>query len=126
MATVKAEVRRGNLDAAVKILMRNALAITYLTNQARDYRADVGQRILAEGLKWRTTAPVDITLKLYFRDKRKSDISNRIKSLEDALEAAGVFQNDYQVDDLHVHRCGVDRDNPRVEVTIKELETVLI
>jgi len=37
----------------------------------------------------------------------------------DALQKAGILENDSSVEDLHIYRRR-DRDNPRVEVTIYE------
>ena len=41
---------------------------------------------------------------LYPKDRRKQDIDNRIKALWDALADAGVFDNDEQIDVLHIER----------------------
>jgi crossover junction endodeoxyribonuclease RusA len=46
---------------------------------------------------------------LHFKDRRKSDIDNRIKSLLDALVQAGLFNDDSQVDELHVYRGEIIR-----------------
>jgi crossover junction endodeoxyribonuclease RusA len=39
--------------------------------------------------------------------KRISDIDNRCKCAIDALASAGVFDNDAQIDSLHIYRCNV-------------------
>jgi crossover junction endodeoxyribonuclease RusA len=44
---------------------------------------------------------------LYPPDRRKRDIDNNMKSLLDAMEHAGVYENDSQIDDLHIIRCEV-------------------
>lgn len=41
------------------------------------------------------------------RDKRAQDLDNRIKSLQDALQHAGLFDNDSQIDHLEVKRGAV-------------------
>jgi len=41
---------------------------------------------------------------LFPRDKRKIDIDNPIKSVLDALKDAGVFDDDFQVDELSIVR----------------------
>jgi len=56
------------------------------------------------------------------RDKRMQDISNRIKALEDALQHAGAFVNDEQIDDLQVTRGPIVRGG-RLEILIGEIET---
>ena len=45
-----------------------------------------------------------ITMILQPKDKRKIDIDNRIKCVLDSLQEAGVFDDDFQVDELHVLR----------------------
>lgn len=45
-----------------------------------------------------------IYIYLHFADKRKTDIDNRVKSLLDALCQTGLFQDDSQIDELHIFR----------------------
>lgn len=54
---------------------------------------------------------------------RKCDISNYVKSTEDALTKAGVWLDDSQVDRGLLVRGDIDRKNPRVEVTITVLRS---
>lgn len=42
-------------------------------------------------------------------DRRSRDIDNILKAVMDALQAAGVYHDDTQVDDLHVVRLPVNR-----------------
>jgi crossover junction endodeoxyribonuclease RusA len=53
-------------------------------------------------------------------DKRKYDISNYIKALEDCFTHAGVWLDDEQVDQLGVYRLPVEKPGT-VRVTIEEL-----
>lgn len=55
------------------------------------------------GLKGR----LEVKVYLYPPDKRKRDIDNIFKSLLDALEHAGVYENDSQIDRLCVERLEV-------------------
>jgi crossover junction endodeoxyribonuclease RusA len=49
-------------------------------------------------------ARLEMRVTLYPRDRRKQDIDNRIKALWDALSDAGVFDDDEQIDILHIDR----------------------
>lgn len=61
-----------------------------------------------------------LSIRVFPRDRRMQDISNRIKSLEDALQHAGAFVNDEQIDHLEVDR-GPVTPGGRIEVMIGEL-----
>ena len=60
--------------------------------------------------------PVEVSLDVYFPDKRRRDLDNVLKAVMDALNGV-AYQDDSQIVRLKVVRL-VDRDNPRVEVTI--------
>lgn len=50
-------------------------------------------------------------------DARKRDVTNLPKGILDALEGV-MYDNDHQVTSLHVWRAEVDREDPRVEVSV--------
>ena len=54
-------------------------------------------------------------------DRRKRDIDNIIKPVLDALEGAGVYDNDSQIDSLSIRRKGVVKGGSLL-VTISEHE----
>jgi len=54
-------------------------------------------------------------------DRRRRDLDNLLKSVLDALEHAGVYADDSQVDLLVVRRCEVDRPHGHVEVRVEHL-----
>ena len=56
------------------------------------------------------------------RDKRRLDIDNRIKAVFDALEEAGVFNDDFQVDHLEMIRGDIIKGG-KIIVVIEEIET---
>lgn len=45
-----------------------------------------------------------VSVRVFPRDRRLQDISNRIKALEDALQHAGAFLNDEQIDHIEADR----------------------
>ena len=55
------------------------------------------------------------------RDKRKIDINNRLKALGDALQAAGAFEDDEQLDDSRALR-GAIVSGGRLEVMLGEID----
>jgi len=58
----------------------------------------------------------------YFRPHKRYDVDNFQKPLLDALQSAGVFTNDQQVDDLHSCRMLCAKScAPFVRVAVKEL-----
>ena len=59
---------------------------------------------------------------LFPRDKRKIDIDNRIKCVLDALQDAGVFNDDFQVDELTIVR-GKTIKGGGIRVIIEEIHS---
>ena len=66
--------------------------------------------------------PVGVELWLWRGDKRKADADNMEKACADACNGV-IWQDDDQVLDMHRYKR-LDRDNPRVEVTVWALEDV--
>ena len=53
-------------------------------------------------------ARLSVKVYLYPPDNRKRDLDNFAgKSLFDALEHAGVYENDSQIDELYIKRCEI-------------------
>ena len=50
---------------------------------------------------------LSVAIWLYPPNKRKVDIDNRVKPVLDALQRAGVYEDDEQIDCLHVYREGI-------------------
>jgi Holliday junction resolvase RusA-like endonuclease len=64
-----------------------------------------------------------IELILYPSSKRKSDLTNKAESIMDLLVDAGIIEDDnwFIVPDLHLKFGGIDRNNPRCEITINQV-----
>ncbi len=68
--------------------------------------------------------PIDsrcsVEIKIYFPDNIKADLSNKAESIMDLLVDGGILLDDNHkiCPDLHLISMGVDKDNPRAEITI--------
>jgi len=95
---------------------RRMLSVT-----GRKFKEAVVVAVLSQG---RPAKPLTGRLWYVFRvyppDRRVRDLSNVVKILEDSLTAAGVWEDDGQVDDQHVLRMPPTQDGA-VEVTVGRL-----
>lgn len=62
------------------------------------------------------TGAIELRIKLISSDRRKWDIDNRVKALQDCLERSGIIEDDAQVEVLHVERESGERTTTRLEV----------
>ena len=89
----------------------------YKTENGRKYQEQISS-LLAE--KWQSRAPYfgDIELRIEFtaKTRRKWDIDNRVKALQDCLNMAGIIEDDSQVQILHVERHKGEKDTTRLEI----------
>ncbi len=115
------------LPPSVNSLYATVKGRRVLSKAGREYKDSVGRQIMAEnGAQRFTVASGDrlaLTIRLYFPDKRRADISNRVKVLEDALSEALHF-DDCRVDRLLVVRAGIDKHEPRCEVRLDCLSQI--
>jgi crossover junction endodeoxyribonuclease RusA len=86
----------------------------YLSSEAKEYKQ------LAKILVKRDLLKGDLVFTAHFyRPQKSGDLSNRIKVLEDALQAV-CYEDDKQIVEIHAYRRD-DKTNPRVEVEIREI-----
>lgn len=93
---------------------------TYLPQKVRDYRKQVAEIVAAEGVET-LTGRLSVFVAVHPASKRRCDLDNRLKGLQDALQCAGVFEDDEQIDSLHVVRKGIERGG-KIVVVITENE----
>lgn len=77
-----------------------------ISRKGREYRTSVMAAVLEQGSP-RAEGRLKVTVTACPPDRRARDLDNLNKSLLDACEAAGVFENDSQIDDLRVVRSDV-------------------
>ena len=82
-------------------------------NMAREFSAQrVGRSVIS--------IPSSVYMKLYRKDNIKRDLDNVATSVLDGLVRGSVIADDNYgiVKSLHIEDCGVDKNNPRVEIEI--------
>lgn len=79
--------------------------IRYKTPQGRDWQ-NTTAAIMAMAKINRKPYSGDVALEIVFRtaDRRRWDLDNRVKALQDCLAMAGVIEDDRQIQRLHVER----------------------
>lgn len=93
-----------SVNTYYRSVSKGPLAGRVLISEAgRAYRKAVKDAVLVQRVK-RIEGRLKLSVKLHFNDKRRNDIDNRIKSLQDALQKAGVYEDDSQIDVLQVER----------------------
>lgn len=72
---------------------------------------------------WDTTEDTKVVIDImtYWKDKRKRDVDNQGKAIFDALEHAGVFDNDRWALPRYID-FAVDKENPRVICVIHKFD----
>lgn len=88
-------------------MWKHAKGKHYLVKEAKDYFADVMMAVKMQGANVNTDQDVRVQVLIYPPDKRRRDMTNVWKVVEDALTKAGVW-----VDDFQVRSCLTDRMDP--------------
>lgn len=89
-----------------------------LSKAGREYKQAV--RILAMGARLPLLrGDVVLTMTVYFPNRRRRDLSNTLKVVEDSLTGV-AYADDSQVSELHLYRA-YDSGNPRAVLTVEPL-----
>lgn len=99
---------------------------TLLSKKGREYRKAVAINVLLvtnalEGCREPLVGDVEVSIVAHPPDKRRRDLDNLPKAILDALEHAGVFEDDNQVARLVIER-GAMWPGGEVRVTIATKE----
>lgn len=84
------------------------------------FRLEVAEIVAAAGHKT-LEGRISLFAAIYPADRRKQDLDNRAKSLQDALTHAGVWLDDEQIDELHLVRREVIKGG-MVKVVISQVD----
>ena len=101
---------------------RNFRGRTILSPAGRAFKAAVADYVIEYRVPKLGESKLRISMVLFPRDKRKIDIDNRIKCVLDALQDAGVFNDDFQVDELTIVR-GKNIKGGGIRVIIEQIHS---
>ena len=105
------------LPPTVNHLYRNFRGRRYKTTSGRKYQERTAELIRRE---WKNQLackqPIELRITFITCDRRKWDIDNRVKALQDCLSMAGVIEDDRQINILHVEREYGSRTATLIEV----------
>ena len=93
----------------------------FLSNRGRELKKDYFYQLKGQYHNKPTAKRLKLTIFAYFGSKRIRDLDNIGKVVLDALNGI-VFEDDGQIDELHIFRR-YDKNNPRMEVETIELST---
>lgn len=93
---------------------------TYIPDSVKVYRSRV-MGIVCDERPTKLKGRLSLYVAIYPGSKRRMDLDNRIKGLQDALTLAGVWEDDEQIDVLTVVRGDVIKGG-QVKIEIRELQ----
>lgn len=102
---------------------RTFRGIVVLSKQGREYKNEVRTMVIEEKIPAFGDRRLAVKMVLRPRDKRQIDLDNRIKAVLDALQNAGIFTDDWQVDFLQIAR-GEPVKHGAIYVTIESIDEV--
>ena len=93
------------LPPTANLLYRNFRGHRYKTPQGRKYQEQIAW-LLRDSWAGQPPCemPIELRIILTANNRRRWDIDNRVKALQDCLSMAGVIKDDRQVEILHVER----------------------
>lgn len=95
------------LSPSMNTYWRNFRGRTVLSQAGRDYKLAVQEYVVMHNIPKLGSARLQIMITVHPRDKRKIDLDNRLKAIFDALQQAGVYDDDEQFDLIEVSRGSI-------------------
>jgi len=107
---------------SVNTYYRRGAHATYMSKAGREYKQAVAEYIASGDFPKMGDKRLCVSMVIRPRDKRVFDIDNRIKSVLDSLQDAGLFDDDSQVDELCIYRGSHIVPGGSIKVIIEEIK----
>lgn len=94
------------------------------SQQSMDYEAEALWHCKRARVQRPIDEPVEVKCLFYMPTRRRVDLTNLLESIDDVLVKAGVLKDDHSgiIVSHDGSRALYDKDNPRTEVFIREME----
>lgn len=92
----------------------------FKTAEAHAWELEAGWLLNGKG---NITGDVEVYYGIYYKDHRKQDLANREKLTSDILTKHGLIEDDCKIVKMTLEKLGVDKENPRIEIEIKQCNT---
>lgn len=96
----------------------------FLSEKARDYREKVFLIVHNLGKSFNKLSKLSLNIEMFPPDNRIRDVDNILKATLDALQHAGLYSNDYQIEQLSIHRKE-KKQNGCLIISIEEINKKL-
>lgn len=104
---------------SVNRLWRQFKGRTILSASGREYREEVKRCLWENAPRYRVLdRDCQVSIRAYVPDARRRDLDNMLKASLDGLTHARLWEDDSQIKKLTIEHCGIDRENPRLEVEV--------
>lgn len=93
------------------------------SSQYKLYEASALKQLAKQYEEDPVDSPINLSCVYYLNTRRKGDITNYLQATQDILVKAKVLADDNYTIVARLNDCAVeyDKENPRVEITIREL-----
>lgn len=108
------------LPPSMNTYWRNFRGRMVLSQAGRDYKIAVQEYVIQNKTPKFNDSRLQAIITIFPRDKRKIDLDNRTKAIFDALQEAGVFDDDEQFDLIQIAR-GKIKQGGGCTIVINEL-----